>query len=282
MVLAAAVSLTVATLYAQATPEEQKIAANAAGVGDLLVAPTRVILNARKRTAELALINIGNTPATYRVSLVHMQMLESGELKEAKEPPPGEQFADSLLRFAPRQVTLEPHVAQTVRVQLRLPADLSAGEYRAHMLFQSVPPAETTTAPQPSEPPQSGFNIRLTPVYGVSIPVIVRSGSTSVAASITDLQLASNGELTFRLHRTGNQSVYGNVTIRFQPRGGKEQVVGIVNGMAVYTPLTSRMASVALQPPAGVTLSHGRLRVTYTDAEGNAGEVLAGAELEIP
>jgi hypothetical protein len=52
------------------------------GAGDLLVAPTRVVLEGRTRTAEITLVNIGREPATYRISLYHLRMLESGEMKE--------------------------------------------------------------------------------------------------------------------------------------------------------------------------------------------------------
>src|ERR1700737_1174027 len=38
------------------------------GIGDLLVAPTRLIFEGRTRAAELTLINIGRQTATYRIS----------------------------------------------------------------------------------------------------------------------------------------------------------------------------------------------------------------------
>src|SRR5690348_17163018 len=44
-----------------------------AGVGDLLVAPTRVVLDGR-RGAEIILNNIGEEPATYRVSVEFRRM----------------------------------------------------------------------------------------------------------------------------------------------------------------------------------------------------------------
>jgi len=57
--LAAAVA--VAPLIAIASPAR-------AGIGDLLVAPTRIVLDGR-RGAEVILNNIGDEPATYRVSV---------------------------------------------------------------------------------------------------------------------------------------------------------------------------------------------------------------------
>ena len=50
-----------------------------AGVGDLLVAPTRIVLDGRKG-AEVILNNIGDEPATYRVSIEFRRMTEDGGL----------------------------------------------------------------------------------------------------------------------------------------------------------------------------------------------------------
>ena len=50
-----------------------------AGVGDLLVAPTRIVLDGRKG-AEVILNNIGEEPASYRVSVEFRRMTEAGDL----------------------------------------------------------------------------------------------------------------------------------------------------------------------------------------------------------
>lgn len=253
-------------------------------VGDLLVAPTRVVFEGRQRTGELTLVNIGTQTATYRISFVNMRMNEMGEFTEINEPGPGEQVVDQLIRYSPRQVTLEPQVAQTVRLQLRKPADLPTGEYRSHMLFRAVPVAEPA-AGKPGD--ASGLSIRLRPIYGVSIPIIVRQGETSATLRLSDLQLrpgAKPGDppvLQLKMSRAGNQSIYGNLNVTFSSRGAREQVVGIVNGIAVYTPNPFRIVQIALRPPPSVTLAHGRLRVTCVKEKAST-EKLAEAELELP
>ena len=55
-----------------------------AGVGDLLVAPTRIILDGRKG-AEIILNNIGDDVATYRVSLELKRMKPDGTLETVKD-----------------------------------------------------------------------------------------------------------------------------------------------------------------------------------------------------
>jgi hypothetical protein len=263
-------------------------AASATGVGDLLVAPTRLILEGRTRTAELALVNIGDHPATFRISLTHMKMFESGDIKEIETPGPDEVLTDSLIRYSPRQVILDPHVVQTVRIQLRLPETLAAGEYRTHLLFRGVPSTDVVAPIDPKEKTE-GFRILLTPIYGVSIPIIIRHGDTTVAVTMLEPRLepwkleSGPSVLHVTLNRTGTRSVYGNITVRFTPKGGgKEQIVGMANGVAVYTPLPARIANVVLRPPAGVNLSAGTYRVTYMDAEQVGGGLLAEALLSAP
>lgn len=259
------------------------------GIGDLLVAPTRIVFEGRTRSAELTLVNRGSQAATYRISFTHLRMLANGDLKEVEQPEPGEVFADELIRYSPRQVTLEPNLSQTVRLQVRKPESLPDGEYRSHLLFRAVPPAGAAPGNivDGDEKNTVGYSVLLTPIFGVSIPVIVRQGKTSARVSLTDLTVkpaeTAGGpailELTIR--RDGNQSVYGNVRVAFISSTGQQHVLGIFNGLAVYTPNPDRLVRVPLQPPPGVVLGHGRLRVRYTRAEQN-GDVLAEAETSLP
>lgn len=260
-----------------------------ATVGDLLVAPTRIILEGARRSSEVTLVNIGATPATYRISLTHLRMTEKGELQEITDVKPEDRIADPLVRFSPRQVTLEPNLAQTIRIQLRKPADLAVGEYRSHLLFRAIPPAQTVSGNVESQNQETeGIVIRLTPIYGISIPLIVRHGQTSVSSTLSDVQLVAASApneapvVSVRVNRTGNQSIYGDLKIRFTPAsGGEEKVVGLIGGIAVYSPLPYREVQVPLQFDDGQRLRKGRLRVSYTE-EGLRGGLLAEAELTIP
>jgi hypothetical protein len=256
------------------------------GPSDLLVAPTRVVFEGRLRTAEITLVNIGSATATYRISFVHLRMDEQGGTKEIETAgaEPGERFADELIRYSPRQVTLAPNVAQTVRMQVRKPADLEPGEYRSHLLFRAVPSAapdlETTRD-------ATAFSVQLTAIYGVSIPVIVRHGDTAAKATLSELEIAppsgadATPALRFRINRTGNQSIYGNLTVTFVPARGKPSVVGLANGVAIYTPNPLRRAAIPLRAPPGVVLKNGSLHLAYTKQE-KGNETIAEADLLVP
>lgn len=254
--------------------------------GDLLVAPTRVVLEGSRRTAEITLVNTGSVTATYRISFVNLRMNEEDGTKEIlpSDATADERFAEPLIRFSPRQVTLQPRIAQTVRIQLRLPAELPAGEYRSHLLFRAVPDAPAARAAGETE---TDFSVQLVAVFGVSIPVIVRHGETSATATLSGLELvaptdaAALPSLRFRIHRAGNRSVYGNLAVTFAGADGPPTVLGLANGVAVYTPNATRTASLDLRVPPEIRLAHGRLHLAFTE-QGKAGRAIAEADLVLP
>ena len=261
-----------------ATPVPQATLPGSGGAGDLLVAPTRVVLEGSKRSAELTLLNVGTKAATYRISFLEMEMTPEGELKELATPPPEKKLSSKLIRYAPREVLLEPGVSQTIRLQVRKPAELAAGEYRSHLLLRAVPPAEEPQPEGAGEGEERTFQIRLIPIFGVTIPIIVRHGSVAAEASLSGLEVTEGveGSAAARLTigRKGNASLYGNLTVRYTPPGGKETIVGALNGVGVYAEMPERRLAIPLRPPPGVTLGAGTLRAVYREAEED-GKLLA-------
>ncbi|MDO9114070.1 MAG: molecular chaperone [Polaromonas sp.] len=256
---------------------------------DLMLAPTRIVLEKNQRSAQLDLINNGEETATYRINLVNRRMSETGEFSVIDSPRPGEQFADELVRYSPRQVVLAPGRGQTVRILLRKPADLPAGEYRSHLQFDRVPEA-TGAASINAQGPALGpgeVGVQLTALIGVSIPVIVRHGDTSATVTLSGLELPKPAPgqpsmLTVVLQRSGNRSVYGDLAVMFTPQGGAAQEVGKAGGLAVYTPNSLRRVKLELKPPAGLTLTRGSLRVTFRERPDAGGKLLAEAAIELP
>ncbi|MDX1931473.1 MAG: hypothetical protein SFU56_02595 [Capsulimonadales bacterium] len=260
-------------------------AAVAQGPGDLMVTPTRITLDDTRRSAEVNLMNNGDKPATYRLSLIRRRMDENGRLIPVNDPLPGEKFAEDLIRFAPRQVTLPPRSGQVVRVQLRLPAQVETGEYRCNLLFRAIP--DTSPLPTGEPAPANGLSVRLTPVYGVSIPLIVRHGAVSATVALADLKTETGPEgallLSGAFLREGNGSVYGDLQVTFTPAGnGKPVPVGLSNGMAVYVPNPVRYFTLPLKPPAGRRPSQGTLTVTYREPATEGGRILAEKTLTVP
>jgi P pilus assembly chaperone PapD len=256
-------------------------------LADLMLFPTRVVFEKNQRTTQVDLVNNGAEAATYRISLVNRRMSESGELLPADSPLDGELFASDMVQFSPRQVTLQPGTSQTVRVMVRKPAELAAGEYRSHLNFQRMPEAKGATSVEAAAGDRKEIGIVLTALVGASIPVIVRHDATSAAVSLSHLELQASAAgapalLALQFDRTGNRSVYGDLAVSFTPRGGAQQVVARAAGVAVYSPNALRRAKLALQPPAGLALAHGTLHVAYRERPEAGGALLAEAELAVP
>ncbi|SOB77850.1 hypothetical protein SAMN04488490_3684 [Marinobacter sp. LV10R510-11A] len=257
-------------------------------LAELMLYPTRVVFAGNQRAAQLELINNGTESATYRISLVNRRMSETGAFSGIDVPLPGEQFAEDLLRYAPRQVTLAPGAGQAVRIMVRKPANLATGEYRSHMLFAKQPDPKGRTSVESSSDAAADneIGITLTALVGASIPVIVRHGNTDASVALSHLDLRRPADkapvLAFVMERSGNQSVYGDLTISFIPHSGSEQVIARANGVAVYTPNPLRRASITLGQLNGSQLTNGALRVTYREQAEDGGALLAEAVLQLP
>ena len=250
--------------------------------GDLLITPNRVVFEGRKQKEGLNLINTGKETTTYSVSFVQRRMNEDGSFERIEEPDPGQMFATPYLRIYPRQVTLAPGEAQVVMLQYTRKPDMFDGEYRSHLYFRSEKNYSPLGAEEKENP--KAVSVQLIPIFGMSIPVIIRSGNVSANAILTDLKVEEleDTKLSFALNRTGNISVYGDLKIEFIPVKGKPYEVGAMKGVAVYTNLTKREVSIKLNITPGMSLKNGKLKVSYTSRDdAKKQEIFAEAELEL-
>ena len=213
-----------------------------AGVGDLLVAPTRIVLNG-SRGAEIVLSNIGDEVATYRISVELRRMKEDGTLEDVTAANDREKAAQGMILYAPRRVTIAPNEPQTIRISARAPQGLADGEYRAHLLFRAVPPPRPVTEPREVK----GIAFELIPIYGVTIPVVVRMGNLQAKVGIANVQLTRDGgkpAVSLELTRAGDRSVFGDVRV-FKP--GVKDPIAVQRGIAVYTEIGTRRLVIPLQ-----------------------------------
>lgn len=253
---------------------------------DLMLHPTRIVFDKNTRAAQVQLINNGSKPASYRISLVNRRMLESGQIEPAATAMEGERFADGMLHYSPRQVTLPPGTAQTVRIMLRKPAELAEGEYRSHLLFDKLPDVEGSASIENRSVENGQVGVVIQTLVGAAMPVIVRHGNLSANVSLDGLAIQKDAsgspKLALRLQREGSSSVYGDLNVTFTPRGGKPQQLAQIGGIAVLTPNRVRRVTLPLQVPAGVTLSGGAIEVSYRDRPEAGGKLLAESSLALP
>ncbi len=106
----------------------------------LQVLPTRVVLEGPKRSMTVTLINRGDQDGNYRMFFRNIRANDNGEFSEVKEAIEGELFADNMVRFSPRRITVPARSKQSIRVLLRKPPGLDTGEYRSHLMTLSTMP----------------------------------------------------------------------------------------------------------------------------------------------
>jgi P pilus assembly chaperone PapD len=262
---AVAAALAAAPLLAVASPAQ-------AGIGDLLVAPTRIVLDGRKG-AEIILNNIGDEPATYRVSVVFRRMTEDGGLLDVDEPTANDRAAEDMIIYQPRKIVLAPHQPQSIRIVARAPEGLPDGEYRVHMLFRAIPPAVPVVAAAAAEPVK-GVHFQLTPIYGVTIPVVVRLGNLQATAGIANVTLQKKDgkpAIALDLSRSGSRSTYGEVRVL---KAGVKDPIAIQKNVAIYTEITRRHVAVAVDDAYRGEVA-GSVTVQYVETFDDGSHVIA-------
>lgn len=261
---------------------------NVSALGQLMVSPTRIVFEGNDRTKQINLINNGAETGRFKISFVRRNMTSTGKIEVIDVKEPG-MYSDEMVRFSPRLVTLAPGQSQTVRLMLRKKKGTADGEYRSHMMFQSLPDPATTDVSQLSSESAESLSIKLIPVVGITIPVIVRQGNLNTKVTLSDFEIKqantvkARSVLSLKMSREGNKSTYGDFRVYFTPRGGIPVVVGQINGVAVYTSTDSRMLDIQLQTPSGFSLSNGELHVTYLKpGEDEKTGLIAEARLSVP
>lgn len=251
------------------------IATPAHAQGDLLVAPTRVILDGSRGT-EVILSNIGADEATYRIGLELRRMTDNGRLEpvEKVDANDTEEAALGMIRYAPRRISLPPGQPQSVRLSARPGAELPDGEYRVHMSFKAIPrPTEVTQEDTQAE----GVTLRLIPIYGITIPIIVRHGDVEAQVALTQpsiVQGEKGPELALSIERAGESSTYGALSI---VKPGLPDPIVLAGGIAVYPEIGSREVRINLTEEQAALL-RGPARIEYRELEEKGGALIAAVD----
>lgn len=200
----------------------------------------RVTFEDSKRSEILTIINSTEREQTYRLGWRKYRMDEKKALRAVGEGEAANdiQWADDMVRFAPRRVTIPAGGSQQIRLLFRRPADLKDGEYRSHLWIVSETPPESFDTKEAGKQA-----VRLAVQPAISLPIFVRAGKLEAKASITDTKAAkangNNLKVSFVLNREGTRSIYGDVDFLCS-QGGKEVVLHQVRGISVYTEIAKR------------------------------------------
>jgi len=249
--------------------------------GNLLITPRRVVFEGNKQSQELTLANTGADTARYTISMIQYRMTEEGGFEQIEQPEDGQFFADKYLRFFPRSVTLPPNGSQVIRMQYRKMPGMQIGEYRSHVYFRAVP-NESLLGEEEINKDTTAIGVRLVPIFGISIPVIIRNGELQGGIDLTDialdLRIDTVPNLSVTFERSGNKSIYGDLVVSWMKDNGDPIEVGIVRGIAVYTPNKLRKFKMQLKSLPAVNYTKGKLLVKFQAQNDVKAEVFAQKE----
>lgn len=257
--------------------------ASLAAQAEVLIAPTRVVMENGTRSAELVIVNKGEEEAAFRVSLENRRMTLDGAMETAATPLPNELFALDHLRYSPRRVVLEPGGRQTIRVSLKN-TQMQAGEYRSHLRLMSAPTSAGRTLQSAGAKGSDGISIQLVAIRSLTIPVIARIGSLDASLSLDGASLKniqhSDGEtiLEARLSRTGTKSAYGDLEIYVE---GQSEPVYFARGIAVYTPNSERLVKLPLPNAVRDQLKGRSVKIIYRSSDPKNPEVYSEMTTQI-
>jgi hypothetical protein len=255
----------------------------AANQAEVMMLPTRVVMENKDRTATVVIKNVGQATGNFSVTLIDMKMEESGMVVPVEGEKSAEYSAIPYIRIAPRSMTLKPNESQNVRLMLRIPEGLENGEYRAHLRVK-IENDNVDDSGQPINTKDVAIAVKANLV--LIIPVIIRHGETSLVMQIDSPKIThdSSGapQLDMYLKREGNRSSMGDVSVNYSAASGKPQLLKFFPGVPVYRPTPRRFISIPLDVPKGVTLSSGSLHITYDAQEKEGGQTLAETTMPLP
>jgi hypothetical protein len=274
-------------------PAAEPPAGSVGGMGDVNLYPKRVVIDARQRVASVGLFNRAAAVGEYDISISDMMMTADGRLVELgsvanQTDRDRVKTATALLKWSPHRVTLGSHDSQTVRIMARIAPDLPPGEYRSHFFAVAKPPigaGGVSIEEAAGARPANGIGVTIVPRFGISIPVIVRVGETTLTAGLRGLAVntAPDGakELSLTITRSGTRSAFGDIAITVA--GAKTRVVEI-KGVGVYPEVSERTIRLPINPALDPKLVErgARLTVTYTDDDFAPGKTLAKQDFTVP
>lgn len=263
------------------------------GMGDINLFPKRVVIDGRREIATIGLYNKTINEGDYEILLQDMIMTPDGQLtlfdngvSEADKA--RVRTASGFLRYSPRRVTLRGGESQTIRMMARADGEIPDGEYRSHFLALSVPRDvddgfSIDDALSGGEP--GGIGVTIRPRFGISIPVIVRIGQTTLQVGLSDPQIVTMPDgtkaLGITIDRSGTRSAFGDLVVTARGAG---EPIALARGIGVYPEVDQRKVLLPLNPQTDPRfLASGvQWTVTYTDDDFEPGAELAETVFTVP
>lgn len=226
---------------------------------DMLISPTRILMDDENKSTTMVLRNNSNGSRTYRLSWEDKRATEDGGYNMVPE---GEDWpsAKDMIRLSPRQITVGPNENQTVRFNWRPPADLPSGEYRSHLLLKVIPDISEPTSTLGGQTSQEGVGIQVFMQMSFSIPVVVRHNTEAPLITMDSIKAVPTKNenhmgLEMVFNHTGDASSYGKISVEMQRDANSPvETISQSKELSIYPEIDKRTFTIPLSEariPAG-------------------------------
>jgi len=127
------------------------------------------------------------------------------------------------------------------------------------------------------------FAFELRPIYGITIPVIIRHKVSDVSVEIKNAQIYSdstgNPTIKFDCYRIGDISLNGNIKATYNSNDGDSFVLFEKKGFSIYTPNKLRKFDLPITLAEGKQIENGKILLQFTYLSDLKKEVLAETEI---
>ena len=208
----------------------------------IMIEPLRVEMKDGQRYAVVTILNQSKVdPVKYSISIVPLRMKKDGTLYEPEKKTKRELLTKSMIRFSPRSATIPPAGSQSVRIVVRKPPNIPAGEYMTYMQVSplQVPNLEARKTSVPS----GASSIAINMLVGMRIPVIIHEGNPDVQSHVQAARFAKtvNGKpaIDLTIDRSGKKSSYVGISV-YSVDSGEKTLIAHKPRLVTYFPLKSR------------------------------------------
>ncbi|MBN2780083.1 MAG: hypothetical protein JXQ74_03370, partial [Alphaproteobacteria bacterium] len=203
-----------------------------------------------QETMRVKITNPGAFKKVYRPAFLKYIQKKDGSFKTV-ESKKGMTFAEEFLKVEPKEMALDSEESGYFEISFKDEgADVKTGEYLSYFAVLEK------EHPDFIQPDVINGQWIIKSEYRVAIPLVLRQGLLSAEADIKSVKLKSKKApsdkkskkkakkealLQLDLVRDGNKSIRGNIEIF-----DGEDLIGILNGVAVYTHIKSRQVEIPL------------------------------------
>lgn len=211
------------------------------------VSSQRLFLDLKNKSTEFQVRNTSALDNNCKINFNHYRYDDRGDLFTYTDPTfIPENSASNIIRFSPKRFTLLAKSSQKIRLNLRNKRDVTAQEYRTHMVVVCEP------LPTVNDKILSNkfANISIKPLLALNIPLVARPRKLNAKISIDNISEAPNNMLMFDIKRSGNRSIYGKVNVFNEDN----EIVTSSRSFPLYHETTSKPLSINLPKFKGNTL----------------------------